>query len=136
MSLHAQQTYDQLAPDYDRRWAHYTEATLQTTLEGLEEHRWGRVLDLAAGTGELIERMAERDTGLHIFGLDISRGMLMQSTRKSLTHSWNPVQGDAARLPFVDGSFDAVFCTTPSTFSLNPRQYWGRSGECSAPAGL
>ena len=48
MSAPAQATYDRLAPDYDRRWAYYTEATLRATLDGLELRRGGRLLDLAA----------------------------------------------------------------------------------------
>lgn len=119
MTSRAQQAYDQMAPSYDRRWAFYTEATLRTTLEGFEAHRWGRVLDLAAGTGELIERMVESDPDLQIVGLDVSRGMLLQSIRKSLARSWKPVQGDGARLPFADGSFDAVLCA--NAFHIFPR---------------
>ncbi len=119
MTARAKRAYDHLASTYDRRWAHYTEATLRTTLDGLERYRWERVLDLAAGTGELIERIVDRYPGPRIVGVDLSRGMLSRATQKSSSHSWEPVQGDAARLPFADGSFDAVLCA--NAFHIFPR---------------
>jgi len=51
-----QQSYDQLAPDYDRRWRSYEEATLHATLEAVSGRPAERLLDVACGTGEL-ERM-------------------------------------------------------------------------------
>ena len=111
MSLPAQETYDRLASVYDRRWAYYTEATLRTTLDGLDVHGGARVLDLAAGTGELARRLLERWPGIALVGLDVSQGMLVQGHHKSALRRWRAVQGDVGRLPLADAAFDVVLCT-------------------------
>jgi ubiquinone/menaquinone biosynthesis C-methylase UbiE len=120
MSLPAQEAYDHLASVYDRRWAFYTEATLGATLEELELRQGDRVLDLAAGTGELAPRLLQRQDGLVLVGLDLSRPMLMQGLGKSSSRAWGPVRGDAARLPFGTGRFDAVLCTNAFHHFIRP----------------
>jgi len=109
--LSARDEYDHLAPDYDRRWSDYTEATLRTTIDGLTLIDDGKVLDLAAGTGELARRLIARWPALEVVGVDLSSGMLAQASGKLVDQPWSPVQADAARLPFASGSFDAVLCT-------------------------
>ena len=106
----AQETYDHLAPVYDRRWADYTEATLRATLGGLDLRPGSRVLDLAAGTGELARRLLRGRDDLTVVGIDLSRAMLVRGLAKPGLSPWGPVQGDATRLPFEQGAFDAVVC--------------------------
>jgi ubiquinone/menaquinone biosynthesis C-methylase UbiE len=71
-----------------------------------------RVLELACGTGrdsELI--VADLDDRGRFFGQDISQGMLRRCAAK-LARASVPIElsrGDACRLPFPDGYFDAVF---------------------------
>lgn len=70
-----------------------------------------RVLDLGCGTGIVARRAAERlgDDGA-VVGLDLNSGMLQiadaTATTNRLAIEWR--QGDAAALPFTDGSFDRV----------------------------
>jgi SAM-dependent methyltransferase len=66
-----------------------------------------RVLDVACGTGVLARHAAARvgPTG-RVTGLDLNEGMLSVARRLRPEIDWR--QGDAARLPFQDGSFDAV----------------------------
>lgn len=116
MPTPAQRTYDQLAPVYDRRWDAYTGSTLRATLDGLGLRDDGRVLDLAAGTGELARRLLARQPDLSLVGLDVSRVMLRQRLGK---RPFVAVQGDAARLPLAGGSFDAVICA--NAFHLFPK---------------
>ncbi len=132
----AQETYDHLAPAYDRRWSSYIEATLRATLEGLELHNGDRVLDLAAGTGELVRGILGRYPGSHVVGLDISRAMLAQAIGKSGPRSWESVQGDAARLPFGDGSFDAVICANAFHIFPEPEVALGEIGRVLRPGGM
>src|SRR5205823_2431547 len=106
----AQDSYDRLAPGYDRRWAKYTEATLRATLEGLDPGASERVLDLAAGTSELTRRLLDRRPDLRVVGLDLSRGMLVRGQAKRGGRPAELVQGRADRLPFPAGSFDRVVC--------------------------
>lgn len=68
-----------------------------------------RVLDLGCGTGELTERLAGEAGAGTVVGADFSLGMLQQAAAKTAGPGW--IQADAARLPFRDGSFDAVVST-------------------------
>ncbi|UGY92965.1 demethylmenaquinone methyltransferase [Streptomyces gobiensis] len=63
-----------------------------------------RVLDLAAGTGT--SSMPFSAAGAYTVPCDFSLGMLGEGKRR---HPWMPfTAGDATRLPFADGTFDAV----------------------------
>ncbi|MGW0658119.1 demethylmenaquinone methyltransferase [Streptodolium elevatio] len=63
-----------------------------------------RVLDLAAGTGT--SSLPFRDAGATVVPCDFSIGMLREGKRR---HPELPfTAGDAMRLPFADGVFDAV----------------------------
>jgi SAM-dependent methyltransferase len=66
-----------------------------------------RVLDVACGTGVLARDAAARvgPTG-RVTGLDLNEGMLSVARRLQPEIDWR--QGDAGKLPFQDGSFDAV----------------------------
>ncbi len=70
-----------------------------------------RVLEIACGTGRFTVMLAER--GADIIGLDISPAMLEQGREKAKTAGVSDhiefMRGDAARLPFPDDYFDAVF---------------------------
>jgi demethylmenaquinone methyltransferase/2-methoxy-6-polyprenyl-1,4-benzoquinol methylase len=60
-----------------------------------------RVLDVATGTGDMAAAV-----GRGVVGLDCTRAMMERARRK---YGLPLVEGDALRLPFRDGSFDA--CT-------------------------
>jgi ubiquinone/menaquinone biosynthesis C-methylase UbiE len=110
LTASVQETYDRLASVYDRRWAHYTEATLRATLEGLDPSDGEIVLDLAAGTGELTRRLLGRYPGLRVVGLDLSQEMLLQGRTKRVGPPFELVQGHAGRLPWPSDSFDRIVC--------------------------
>jgi ubiquinone/menaquinone biosynthesis C-methylase UbiE len=67
------------------------------------------VLDVACGTGQLGTRLAAAFPRSEVVGCDFSAGMLKQAARRGRGVGW--VRADAARLPFADGSFDALTCT-------------------------
>jgi ubiquinone/menaquinone biosynthesis C-methylase UbiE len=73
----------------------------------LGAHR--RVLDVGCGTGVLAERLARELPGVAVVGCDFSRGMLRQAALLRPGPAF--VQGDALRLPFRAGAFDAVVST-------------------------
>ncbi|HEV7930978.1 MAG TPA: demethylmenaquinone methyltransferase [Actinomadura sp.] len=85
----------------DRRWRGAVRKALD--LRGGE-----LVLDLAAGTGTSSVPFAE--SGARCVACDFSLGMLRVGTRRNgdRTGTLGFVAGDALRLPFADGSFDAV----------------------------
>ncbi|MFI1797642.1 demethylmenaquinone methyltransferase [Streptomyces sp. NPDC020379] len=63
-----------------------------------------KVLDLAAGTGT--SSMPFAAAGAYVVPCDFSVGMLREGKKR---HPWLPLTaGDATRLPFADGVFDAV----------------------------
>jgi SAM-dependent methyltransferase len=69
--------------------------------------RGNRVLDVGCGTG-VLAREALRRVGQEgqVVGLDLNEGMLAVAARSEPNIEWR--LGDAASLPFEDGSFDVV----------------------------
>ena len=76
-----------------------------------------RGLDLCCGTGDIAFALARR--GLEVIGLDFSEPMLAvaKARLKTMPHAGEPaapasrvqfIRGDAAQIPFPDGSFDVV----------------------------
>jgi SAM-dependent methyltransferase len=66
-----------------------------------------RALEIGVGTGRIAKPMLAR--GLHLTGVDLSRGM-MNRLRETLGDLPSPmlIEGNIMRLPFADDSFDAV----------------------------
>lgn len=99
--------FDRIAPSYER---------MNRVISLGQDHRWRRrtvealslppgslVLDVACGTADLCRDL--QDHGYRAVGVDFSEGMLTEArTRAPL------VRGDAATLPFPNGSFDGVVC--------------------------
>lgn len=92
-------TYDRLnrvmTLGLDRRWR-------RRAVRGLE----GSVLDVACGTGDMVQLLAER--GTTVTGVDISEEMISIAKRKAPQATY--LLADAEQLPFEDNSFDAVTC--------------------------
>jgi ubiquinone/menaquinone biosynthesis C-methylase UbiE len=59
----------------------------------------------------VILAFAERYPHAILVGYDFSHGMLRQAQEKSAAGRTVYVEGDAAQLPFPDGSFDVVSCS-------------------------
>jgi ubiquinone/menaquinone biosynthesis C-methylase UbiE len=78
-------------------------------LRALREFRVRRVLDIGCGTGQLAARIREDLPAVSIVGCDFSTGMLRRAVARSAAIDW--VRGDAGRLPFRDGAFDAIVST-------------------------
>ena len=69
--------------------------------------KWSALPDIACGTGNYTIELASRGGNWH--GIDLSSGMLRSARLKG---GYLPLfRGDAADLPFRDGSFDGVVCT-------------------------
>ena len=96
--------YDRLSKNYDRYAAWFFpigDLGREKVLEGL---RTGAVLDVACGTGTLLEKAHQ--VGLNCFGIDTSWGMLWESKKK--VPEANLVQASFYALPFIRDSFDFV----------------------------
>lgn len=87
----------------DRAWRRYS-------VEQVGIKSGGRVLDVATGTGDLgLEALSQHPHAM-VVGLDFTPDMLDLAQHKAQA-AGAPLQllaGDALRLPFVDGAFDAV----------------------------
>ncbi len=90
-------TNDVLSLGQDRRWRKLVRQTVDPNPGDL-------VLDIAAGTGTSSEPFA--DAGVHVVPADFSLGMLRVGNRRRPDLAFTAA--DALRLPFADGSFDAV----------------------------
>lgn len=110
--------YERRAPVYD--WANRIAALLRGTSPTKERsmpiRRLGlragqRVLEVAVGTGTNLPLIAEHAGPYgRIVGLDISSAMLSRCRQKMQRHHVRAdlIEGEAAHLPFSDGTFDAV----------------------------
>ncbi len=95
-----------LSGNTDQRWRRL----VARKLKGALEIEGARALDVACGTGDLSLAIAQA-TGARVTGADFCRPMLEIAARKKIAgrESGVPfVEGDALRLPFADGTFDAV----------------------------
>ena len=83
----------------------------EAVLDALGPVEGNDVLEIACGTGRFAVMLAER--GANVVGLDISAAMLAQGRKKAHRADVDDMvqflRGDAARLPFPDDHFDAVF---------------------------
>lgn len=65
----------------------------------------GRILEVGCGFGRVLEWVPE---GAGYFGIDISRHYVEEARARNPRKNW--ICGDATALPFLNESFDAVFC--------------------------
>ena len=91
-----------LSGNVDKRWRRIVARRVDSKV-GL---KGARVLDVACGTGDLAETVFET-TGAKVVATDFCRPMLDIAAGK-ISSEVNLIESDALRLPFADGSFDAV----------------------------
>lgn len=89
--------------DHSSRWC--TDSALAAaTVAAVAPDARHRLLDVACGTGLVARHFKGRVA--EVVGLDLTPAMFAQAA----PHVDRLVEGDAARLPFPDGSFDRVTC--------------------------
>jgi len=86
--------------------------TLLGILTSALQGRRARLLEVGCGTGLSLQFLARTVSSLSLFGMDASETMLRQAAQK-LPGAKTPrlALGDALRLPFAAGQFDAVLAT-------------------------
>ena len=99
--------YTALAPAYDQRWSAYLNASLRITLEKVADLPAERVLDVACGTGQLLEMLTERPGPPELVGIDKVPAML-NAARQRLGQRATLLECEAAQLPFDDASFNLI----------------------------
>ncbi len=115
------------ADQYYQRWQKYTQKTLAATLAmiddevlhqvAIQQKRPARLLDVACGTGILLQYMLERVPGIEASGVDASADMLAQA-RETLSDQPHVrlAQADLnqrgwAQLLYPPHTFDLITCT-------------------------
>lgn len=86
----------------------------------LDPQRGERILDLATGTGWTSRVVAKR--GPAVIGADIASDLLVAARERAQAEclSIDYRVGDAEKLPFADGEFDAVISTCGVMFASRP----------------
>ncbi len=116
---HVRAMFSAVAPHYDRAnhllsaatdiyWRHQAARRIARELPVR-----AKVLDICCGTGDMSFALARRlHTGQALWAADFTHAMLLEGRRKAARHkSTGPsgwIEADALRLPWPDGSLDAV----------------------------
>lgn len=94
-----------------------------------------RILDLATGTGWTSRSVARR--GAEVTGADISQDLLDAASARAHSEGLNIDYrlGDAEKLPFADGAFDAVISTCGVMFASRPESAAAELGRVCREGG-
>jgi demethylmenaquinone methyltransferase / 2-methoxy-6-polyprenyl-1,4-benzoquinol methylase len=117
-------TNDVLALGQTRLWR-------RAVLNAVDPRPGERILDLAAGTGTSSVPFAQR--GAAVVPCDFSLGMLRVGRRREPHLPF--VAGDATRLPFADGSFDAVTISFGLRNTVDPSAALAEMHRVTRPGG-
>jgi SAM-dependent methyltransferase len=83
----------------------------------LATRKLSRLLEVAAGTGAVTRHLASAlPEGIAIVATDLNQGMLDTASGAGTSRPVEWRQADAMKLPFGDGSFDAVVCQFGAMF--------------------
>ncbi len=110
----AKKSYDKMSRFYDLLSQSSEKKYKKVGLEMLDAKEGEKTLEIGFGTGHCIVAMAKSvgDSG-KVYGIDISDGMLKISEnrveKEGLTKRVELTTGDAAKLPYEDDMFDAMF---------------------------
>lgn len=104
------QNFDRQAADYDNK--HYGEHARKLypiLFEEIKLFQPSSILDLGCGTGEFIHQILQRYDDMKIYGLDLSKEMLIVAEEK-LKGKAELIQGDSQYLPYEDETMDMIIC--------------------------
>ncbi len=125
--------YDRLAGQYERRWHFYVEATADETLRRLPVRPGDRLLEIACGTGRLLEKIEARYPAAGLTGADLSLQMLKLAARRG--PHFRLANADAVALPYPDRSFDTVVCSNSFHFLPDPASALREMSRVLKPVG-
>jgi len=103
--------YRQLAPNYDERWARYVRDSQAHTLKTIGTFNSGSALDVACGTGTMLQSLHQRYPEATLSGCDISPEMLEIADTK-LGSAASLINSPAEKLPYPDNSFELITCNS------------------------
>jgi ubiquinone/menaquinone biosynthesis C-methylase UbiE len=104
-------------------------------LKWLNPQKGEKILDIACGDGELSLRIAAK--GAKVYGLDMSAEGIASAKRLAgiVKIKCEFTAGDAERLPYVDGYFDGVVCSSSLEHFIHDAQSLGEMKRVLKPGG-
>jgi ubiquinone/menaquinone biosynthesis C-methylase UbiE len=106
---------------YDRFTGRWSRLFVPAVLAAAEVAPGQRVLDVSTGTGEAaLAALPTIGTSGLVIAADISPAMLEAASGRLNQSAFLPVAADGQKLPFKDGSFDAVVCQLGLQFFPDP----------------
>ena len=106
-------------------------------LKARRRHRGATIVDLGCGPGDLVVELAGRLKDVKIVGLDPSASMLLWAGRHATADGRiRFVTGDAAELPFSDGSVDVVVSTLSMHHWEDPTEAFAEIARVLTPDGF
>ncbi len=112
----------------------YYAADLANRLAG---RKLGSVLEIAAGTGVVTRRLAEKlRPEVAITSTDLNQPMIDQARKAGTARPVEWRQADATNLPFPDRSFDAVVCQFGVMFFPDKPKAYSEARRVLKPGGL
>ncbi len=126
--------YDEIAPHYDVRYGANSLEGVAALLRQLAAEAGGgqaRALEVGCGTGHWLSVLAGQ-VG-QVFGLDLSRGMLLEARRQAPAAGL--VQGQAGCLPFAGARFDLIVCVNALHHFPDPRAFIAEARRLLRPGG-
>jgi len=125
--------YDRIAPSYDQRFMDNRLDGVVAALRALaRDLQAERILEVGCGTGRWLDDLAPEDR--HLYGLDLSRGMLNEA--RGRCHLLHLVQGRGGQLPFPSETFDLVFCVNAIHHFDDPAGFVRESRRLVRPDGV
>ena len=110
--------FDSTAKDYDNSSdGKFTEKMYTPMLAELRKHQSGTLLDVGCGNGNILAPLS--DTGLQLFGIDLSENMI-EEAKKRLNGRAKLQVANAEKLPFNDNMFDIIVCNASFHHYPNP----------------
>jgi len=132
--MSSRREYSVLAPVYDLVWRRYVRVTTARTIACTPVRAHARILDVGCGTGVLLDVLARAPVPLRLSGVDLTPRMLAAAGRR-LAGAADLAIGDAARLPFDDGTFDVVVSSSVLHEVPRPGEALDECARVLAPGG-
>lgn len=139
------------AKHYNVRWRTFTERSLAMTMTMIDETalravreqqgRPPRVLDVACGTGLLLQAIIKRVPEGEVYGVDASADMLAQAASTLKQYPQVQLQQASVRpderagLPYAPETFDLITCTNALHDMLEPVEVLRGLHQLLVPAG-